>query len=97
MLTPEELDEISALLPVAARARRSKSPATEASERVSALLAHAHARGASVRALADQTGLSYHSVARRIRIRTGSNISPRKTAPEPGEEKGPVAREDTTP
>ena len=75
-LTPAESAELGLLLPLARASRRQHSPGSpqrRASERVTEILAGAHAEErATVRELASATGLSYHSVARRERIGTGS-------------------------
>lgn len=79
-LTTEELEELSRLAPAARVARTTHSPtspAAVASSRYTEILTAAHQRGTSVRELSDQTGISYHSVARRIRNRTQKNISTR--------------------
>lgn len=98
MLTESEVAEIRELLPLAAKARRLHSPESapaRASARVSALLVAAHASPdpTPVAELARQTGISYHSVARRIRRATGAPLkSAPETAPPPEEKNPPSAR-----
>ena len=99
-LTTEELEELARLAPAARTARRQHSPdspSSRASERFTDILVAALERGSTVRELADATGISYHSVARRIRVRTGSNISRKSRSlssappapPAPSEEEKP--------
>lgn len=80
-LSADEVAELARLIPVARSARRQHaptSPARLASERVTEVLALAHAEGrASIRELALATGISYHSVARRVRLHTGAARLPR--------------------
>ncbi len=92
MLTTSESDELQRLLPVARTARRQHSPSSPqgaASARVTEILAAAHARGDSIRDLSNATGISYHSVARRVRLATGENIG-RPAAPRATEEPAPA-------
>lgn len=92
-LSADELAELQRLLPVARTARRQHaqdSPQRRASARVTEILALAHAEErATVRELSAATGISYHSVARRIRLATGGPVRrpkrPRERTPRPAE------------
>lgn len=104
-LTPSELDELRRLAPLARTARRQHAPHSPqglASARFTEILAAAFAEGrATARELSDASGISYHSVARRLRIATGSPVGARTAPPSPlpaetpgnpGEENPPSAQ-----